>query len=157
MPTFSVAILPGPPDIQVSMAGGISYEEFANMLGPLSLRIRRFFVESQNNPQVIGNLGYTIFDATGPQNTDSIKPRKSPYQYQNSLEFSASGAGEVVLNGNSHISFNLLPAQLLTMTLETDEISPQTLTPGRLQDNFSVIPDTLGNFAEFKRRLTSNP
>lgn len=152
MPVFTPTILAGPPDVQASMAGGITYEEFATMLGTLNLFVAAFFVEAPTGSQVDTNLGFSIFDASGTATSDVIKPRKDPYQFQNSLQF--TGASQpVVLNGNSSLQFNLQPGQLVTMTLLTDEVDPRSLDPGRLVDNFAHAPDMLGNFARFKRQL----
>lgn len=153
MPTFSPTILPGPPDVQATMAGGITYEEFIFMLGILNLHVRSFFLETGEGAQIDANLAYQIIDASGIANQNTMKPRKDPYQRENSLNFVPQGPDPVVLNGLSNVTFTLLAQQLLTMTLEVNEVEPRTLAPGRLKDNFASIPDPYGNFARFKRRL----
>ena len=123
------------------------------MLGILNLHVRSFFLETQDGAQIDSNLGYQIIDATGTASQNTMKPRKDPYQRQNSLSFVPEGPDPVVLNGLSTVTFNLLAQQSLTMTLEVSEVEPRTLAPGRLKDNFASVPDPYGNFARFQRRL----
>lgn len=122
------------------------------MLGTLNLFVSTFFVEAPTGQQLDTNLGFSIFDASGTASSDVIKPRKDPYQSQNSLQFKGA-AQPVVLNGNSNLGFNLQPGLLVTMTLMTDEVDPKSLDPGRLVDNFENVPDTMGNFRAFKRQI----
>ena len=150
-------ILPGPPDVQITMAGGITYEEFNFMLGILNLDIRQFFLEAQIENQLDTNLAYNILDSSGVQTSNTMKPRKSPYQYQNSLAFKPAADQPAVLNGLSSISFNLYPLQTMTMTLLVNEVGPAQVAPGRLKNNIATVEDTLGNFKRFQRLLKKGP
>lgn len=153
MPSFSPTILVTTPPLLITMAGGITYEEFVFMLGVLNLQVRQLFIESQDGQQVDNNLKYHILDSSGLTSQNTLKPRKDPYQRQNSLYFRPE-KGNVLLNGLSTLSFDLLPNQTVSFTLCVDQSDPTTLSPGTLQDNFIIEPEQLGNYARFKNLKT---
>jgi hypothetical protein len=134
------------------MAGTISYAEFSFMLGVLNLNVRRIFIESQSGQQLDANLQYTIFDSTGQSAQNTLKPRKDPYQRQNSLYFKPpEGQAGILLNGLSTIAFNLAPRQLVSLTLCTDQADPRSAAPGTNIDNFTLHQDELGNYDRYQQ------
>lgn len=154
MATYSPVITSGTPLLQVSMAGGISYAELLYMLGTLNLAVNKFFIESRSGNQVNTNMQYTIYDSNGQAVQNTLKPRKSPYQRQNSLVFSPpKGNAAVILNGLSSLSFNLQPMDMVSLTLCVDQTDPTSMAPGKLVDNFTAPPDTLGNYSQWKAKL----
>ena len=152
MSTFSPTLIFSTPPLQISMAGEITYEEFANMLGILNLKVRRLFIEAQTGDQVKEPMFYNIYDSTGLANQETLKPRKDPFQKQNSL-YLVSSNGPIVFNGLSYLSFNLAPLQNVSLTMCVHQIDPTNLAPGQLTDNFSFRPgnpDANNRYNQFK-------
>ncbi len=155
MSTFSPTFIITSPPLQVSMAGEISYQEFSNMLGILSLQIRGLFIEAQTGDQVDANMFYNIYDSNGLASQEILKPRKDPYQKQNSLHLQSSH-GPIIFNGLSYLTFNLAPQQNMSLTLCVNQIEPTSLDPGKLTDNFSFRPgnpDAYDRYQQFKECL----
>lgn len=150
MSTYAPIITNSIPPLQVSMAGGISYNEFVYMLGVLNLNIREFFLET-GAAQINQNYQYTSFDSTGNANQHAVKPRKDPFQKQNS-QYVKPGSEAVVLNGLSYLSFNLLPRQMLSMILSVDQTDPGSLSPGRNLDNFTLPDLAINNIEKFEQQ-----
>lgn len=152
MSTFAAIITNGIPPLQITMAGAITYDELVFMLGVLNLRTRKIFLESASGPQIDTNIQYTTLDSNGVASQDSLKPRKDPYQKQDSLYFKPSpGNGPIVFNGLSYLSFNILPLQLLTMSFCVDQTDPTTMAPGRNLDNFSFETPALSRLGLFNQ------
>jgi hypothetical protein len=155
MATFSPTFIFSTPPLQITMAGEITYEEFANMLGILNLLVRSLFIEAETGDQVNAGMFYNIYDSSGLAHQETLKPRKDPYQKQNSL-YLQSSHGPILLNGLSYISFNIGPLQTISMTICVNQIEPTNLEPGKLIDNFSFRagnPDAYDRYKEFKECL----
>lgn len=150
MSTYAPIITSSIPPLQVSMAGGISYNEFVYMLGVLNLQVKDFFLET-GAAQINQNYQYTAYDSNGNANQHPLKPRKDPYQQQNS-QYVNAGAAPVIFNGLSYMQFNILPRQLLSMILCVDQTDPVSLAPGRNLDNFSRPDLALNDIALFTQR-----
>lgn len=147
--TATVTTNNDPPAIQAFMVGSLSYLDFVNALSALVYKVKQIFLEAQSNKQILEPLSYNQIDSNGNAYANNLKPRIDPYQYRSSLLQKADNF-EVVLNGLSSLSFNLLPGEMVGISLCTDRKSFFDALDAVSKNNFKRIDDNLGNLELFE-------
>jgi hypothetical protein len=121
MPVFSPTIITNaisPLQISINDPGnsGVTYSQFQNSLGQYVYLIKGFYVYCTNINQLIGAINYNRFDADGNQDIANIVTTVDPYQDATAIVVDLKQfTTEVILNGNSSLSFDLLPNTTLVL------------------------------------------
>jgi len=96
----------------------ITYNQIKNSLGNHVYRVEGLYAYSTNINQVMGVVQYTRYDASGNQSSSAISVVLDPYQATNAIAVDLTQREEmVILNGNSSISFVVLPNTYLDFNL----------------------------------------
>lgn len=138
-----------PPDIQVYMVGTLTYLDFVNALTALNFKVKQIFLEALTNAQILQVLSYNQLTANGNVYANNLKPKIDPYQYQSALLQDADDF-EVILNGQSYISFALMPNEMVSLSLVTDRKSFFDALDQVSKNNYKRIDDNLGNLELFE-------
>lgn len=121
MPVYSPTIVVNNiPPVSITMVGALTYQEFLNILGIEVFKINELAIEALGFDQLREPYTYNIFDASGIQSTEVIKPRPDPYQKQPIIYLSLKDKS-FILNGQSELSFNILPNENLTLEINSEE------------------------------------
>ena len=145
MPSFSVNISQNvTPAISVTMSGNTTYQQFKNSLGNFVYYVKRVFLFSNILEQIQGKFTYSIYDASGRQNVETIPSAIDPYQSQNSIYLELQGK-EIVLNGQDYIRFRLLPLSNLAIKLFATRISNQDPMNKIEVNNFKELEESSSN------------
>ena len=110
-PTITVETTPG---IEITMAGGMTYEECVAGLGYYVYSVIALYLSSNSNEQLIQEMLYQIKTAEGRLYEDSRSVAVDPYQRQNSFLFDF-GDQCLLLNNLSQIDLTLVPGGTLNM------------------------------------------
>jgi hypothetical protein len=127
------------PPVSVTMVGTLTYQEFLNILGIEVFAINTLILESTRFDQLRQSYTYNIFDANGVESQEIIKPRPDPYQKQPTMYLSLKDK-QFILNGQSSLSFNILPNESLLLEFDSEEKGIADLSP-----------DYLSNIDEYKK------
>jgi len=150
MPSYSPTItVSSTPALQISMAGGVTYEEFLSSLGQFVYKVNSYFLQCQSLQQLQQAIAYNIFDSSGNVLAQAIIQNPDPYQYTASIVQDLKDMG-IILNGQSTISFNVLPGEFITMSLCTVQVSNQDELNRMHEDNFEQADDSNGNLQLFE-------
>lgn len=89
---------------------GTPYFMIQNSMGSFQYGVNEIYIQSNTTQQLLQGLSFRSYDVNGDianfLNTTTV----SPYQYQNSL-FLKPIRNDIVLDGRTSISFNLLPSE----------------------------------------------
>lgn len=120
------------------MAGGVTYNEFLNSLGPDVYAIGGFHIQSQTLEQLLEPIGYNTFDVNGTQYDVPIIMAVDPYQFSSAINEDDLGLG-LMLNSQSSFIINLLNNENIMLILCTEQVS--------IDDGFSEV----GSISNYKR------
>jgi hypothetical protein len=148
MPYAPTIIITSTPAIQVSMVGSLTYEEFQQSLNSFQLKVQNVFLESLGYQQLNQSYLYQIYDSDGRQVAQSLKPKVDPYQNQPALYLDLS-ENDIILNGQSSVSFNMFPGENLVLMLCCKEVNVNDYFPAK-SGNFDKGKDSLGNLDLFE-------
>jgi len=154
MAVFSPTIITNttpPLEIKINDPGlsGVTYPQFQNSLGQYVYLIKGFYVYCTNINQLIGAINYNRFDADGNQDISNIITTIDPYQDATAIVIDLQNfATDVILNGNSSLSFDLLPNTTLVIKTYNHRLENSF---GKQMEKFSgSFFDNYGNQTESK-------
>jgi len=98
------------------------YFMIQNSMGSYQYGVDIIYMQSITTQQLLQGLGFRSYDVNGDINTFLNTTTVSPYQYQNSL-FIKPIRNDIVLDGRTSISFNLLPSEDVNFTFYLTEYS----------------------------------
>ena len=153
MPLFSPTItINTVPAVTIS-GSNITYDQVKNSLGDYAYLVDRVYIWADNPQQITGVALYNYLDATGVQRYVALTPTKDPYQNQPALYYDLKPYN-VVFNGNSQLSFNLLPNVYLQLTFYSKRVGKQDKLNELNPSNFKLfeteedLPDFFENWQE---------
>jgi len=124
MPNFTSTItINAAPAITVSLTN-VSYEQVKNSLGDFVYFVDTVYIAATNYAQVTGVATFTHYDANGNQRYVSLTPTVDPYQSQPAIYYDLKNY-KVIFDGNSEVSFYMLPNTLLQLTFYSERISKE--------------------------------
>lgn len=143
MPSFNPTILINTtPAVSITTANpNLTYDMFRESLGDYAYEVDVYYVSAQSINQVMGVAQYNYLNADGMQRYISLTPVLDPNQFQAAVYYDTKYA-DIILNGNSQVSFKLLPNELISLTLYTKRISKQTGMEA--PDNFQKLGEAEG-------------
>ena len=103
---------------------GITYNQFLQSLGSDVYNAYTLYLASQNAAQLTNPLTFFILDANGNKNYETLPPTIDPYQFVNAIFYNPE-KGLVILNGNSGLTFDVLPNTSLRVQFFTIRQSNQ--------------------------------
>lgn len=89
---------------------GTPYFMIQNSMGSFQYGVNEIYIQSDTTQQLLQGLSFRSYDVNGDIAIFLNVTTVSPYQYQNSL-FLKPVRNDVVLDGRTSISFNLLPSE----------------------------------------------
>jgi hypothetical protein len=140
---YSATIVPALPSVGVTLANGVTYQQFINSLGAYVYWFDVIYLWTDNPTQITQPITYNYTDVNGNAKTLSIIPTTDPYQYSPALYINIKNF-DVVVDGNSTFQFNLLPNTTLKFKLYGDAMSVNQLH-GDKQSNFDELAKTIGD------------
>lgn len=108
--------------VSVEGVNGITYSEILNSLGSNVFRVTKMFLTATSISQIKKPISYSISDANGRMATEVINLMPDPYQKMSTLSKDLSGQ-QILLNGHSSLSFNLLAGVSLMIQLTSEQYS----------------------------------
>lgn len=135
MPYSPVITTNGIPAVSVTMAGNVTYQEFLNSLSQWNYQVKELYIRATTNDQLSQSIKYNIYDTTGGQFNTVVTIEVDPYQYQSAQVIDLKDKG-ILLNGQSSLSFNLLPNETVKLVLYTNVVSVGG--QNTLLDNFNM-------------------
>jgi hypothetical protein len=144
MGSFSATITNvGSPLVTVTLANNVTYQQFLNSLGAYVYWFDIVYLYSTNAKQINEPVLYNYTDANGNSKVLTITPTKDPYQFSPALYINVKDF-DIVIDGNSTVTFNLLPNTTLKFKLYGDVMSVNLLN-GDKQNNFTELAETMGD------------
>jgi hypothetical protein len=134
---YNPVITTGNKFLSITMPG-ITYQQFCNSLGQFDYKVGKMMVTAITLAQIFEIMQYNHFNADGNKHSESIVPNPDPYQYQASIEIAL---GNVILDGRSNISMNILPNENIQLILKTDEVSYSELLDFYRKSNIKKVID----------------
>jgi hypothetical protein len=101
---------------------GTPYFMIQNSMGSYQYGIELIYLQANTTQQLFQGLKFRSYDVNGDVNSFLNTTIVSPYQYQNSL-FVKPIRKDIVLDGRTSISFNLLPSENMNFVFYTMEQS----------------------------------
>jgi hypothetical protein len=89
---------------------GTPYFMIQNSMGSFQYGVNQIYIQSNTTQQLLQGLSFRSYDVNGDISNFLNVTTVSPYQYQNSL-FLKPIRNDIVLDGRTSISFNLLPSE----------------------------------------------
>lgn len=116
------------PQIGVSIddsgSPAVTYKQIKNSLGNHIYNVEELYIQSTNLKQLIGQIQYNRYEATGNQTYTTIATTVDPYQSANSIFFDLKVYSNLfILNGNSNISTTILPLTTVQTTFYSKRIT----------------------------------
>ncbi len=144
MPYTPTITVNSTPAVQVDMAGALTYLEFLNSLGNWNYQVKEFYIRANSNAQINEPINYNIYDVTGQRFNQVINVEIDPYQHQPAQMVNVKQLG-ILLNGQSSLSFNLLPGEQILIILYTNVIAIGGVNMLQQSGNLKEGDDLLGN------------
>jgi hypothetical protein len=116
--------------VSVVSTTGTSYEQIINSMGSFVYGVDSMYVQSNSTQQVLEPIVFSQYDVNGTREGYSQITTIDPYQYQSSITFDLARQN-VILNGRTTLSTQLLSNEFLRMTLYTSDLSNRTLLGGK--------------------------
>lgn len=142
MGSYSATVVLGSPSVSVTLANGVTYQQFLNSLGSYVYWFDVIYLWTTNGNQINQPILYNYTDTNGNAKTLTVSPTKDPYQYSPALYINIKDL-DIVIDGNSTVQFNLLPNTTLKFKLYGDVMSVNLLH-GDKQSNFDELAKTMG-------------
>lgn len=109
------------PQLIIRGAGGVTYEQILNSLGDFNYLVEALYMQANSMQQILQNLGFNKFDATGTQDTQQIVISPDPYQKIPAINIDLKGK-RIVLDGRSNFFFDILPGESMTFIFSVDQV-----------------------------------
>jgi hypothetical protein len=106
----------------IASTTGTPYLEIQNSMGSYQYRVDNIYMQCNTAQQLLQGLSFRSYDVNGDINNFLNATTVSPYQYQNSL-FIKPIRKDIVLDGRTSISFNLLPIENVNFSFYVTEYS----------------------------------
>lgn len=142
MSSYSVTVVSGSPAVSITLANGVTYQQFLNSLGAYVYWFDIVYLWTTNASQINEVVLYNYTDVNGNAKSLSVTPTKDPYQYSPALYINVKNF-DIVVDGNSTFSFNLLPNTTLKFKLYGDGMSVNQLH-GDKESNFDQLAKAIG-------------
>lgn len=121
MATYAPAIVNNATaPLQVSGTGGVSYDQILNSLGDFNFLVEQIYLSASSMQQILQNIGFQKFDATGNLDGQQIVPSPDPYQKVPAIYLDTKGK-KVILDGRSNMYLDILTAEIITLILFCDQ------------------------------------
>jgi hypothetical protein len=152
MAIFTPTVITTSSGLSITMAGGVTYQEFLNSLGRDYYRLVGFYISAQSASQINRIISYEIIDADGNIYQEKINIEIDEYQRQNAYVKDLSDRN-ILLTGLSSISFVVEPnerivfdmcLQAVKITEGLDKYSPS---------NYQKVDDKLGNLVLYEKQI----
>ena len=101
---------------------GTPYFMIQNSMGSFQYGVNEIYIQSNTTQQLLQGLSFRSYDVNGDIAIFLNVTTVSPYQYQNSL-FLKPVRDDVVLDGRTSISFNLLPSENVNFVFYVTEMA----------------------------------
>lgn len=123
MGTYVPVITPSTSNaVSIYGDGATTYEEFVNSMGSFLYEIKEVYLKANSNDQLLEPLKFYQFDVNGRADSYSQIVTVDPYQYQTSSVFKLT-RDQIILNGRTVLSMNLLPNEQVSLVLYVNQIS----------------------------------
>ena len=99
---------------------GTPYFMIQNSMGSYQYGVDYFYYQSDTTQQLFQGLNFRSYDVNGDRSSFINTTTVDPYQYQNSLVLKPI-RDDIVLDGKTSISFNLLPNESVNFIFYTTE------------------------------------
>jgi len=122
--------------VTITSTDSTPYAEIQTSMGSIQYQIKELYLFSTNASQILQPLTQKEYNVNGNIRNIIESPVINPYQYQNSLYYIPTK--EVVLNGNSNISFEILPNVTLRLIFYVKQLANAMLLkePSMFQEYF---------------------
>lgn len=122
MPTYVPVIINNTtPPIEVTGVSGISYQSILNSLGNWNYLVNQIYIAAKSMSQIFQNLSFYKYDSTGNTDNQEVISDPDPYQKVPSIYLDTKGRN-IVLDGRSSITMNILANESMTFVLDCDEV-----------------------------------
>jgi hypothetical protein len=122
MGTYVPVITSANGNISIFGDGATTYEEFVNSMNGFLYKISGMYVQATTPEQLLQPIAFSEFDSNGNIEDYTQIVTINPYQYQNSSLFNLT-KDNVILNGRTSLSFNVLPSEIISMVFYVDQIA----------------------------------
>lgn len=131
--------------ISVISTDGTSYESILNSMGSFVYGIDEVYLKANSNSQILKGFKVEQYDVSGYIKSFEQKPTIDPYQYQKSVFFKMS-KDNVVLNGQTTFDINVLPNEVIFMSIYVNELALRNYISGSSpfdDDFFKTFSDVI--------------
>lgn len=123
MGTYTPTITPSISNVvTITGDGATTYDELLNSMGSFLYEVKEIYLKANTNEQLLQPLGFYQFDVNGRVDSYSQIVTVDPYQYQTSTFFELT-KNEVILNGRTSLTMNLLPNETVSLVMYVNEVS----------------------------------
>lgn len=116
--------------VTLSSTTGVTYEQIQNSMGSYLYEIKQMYLKSNTVSQLAVPLFFNQYDSNGNLEAFNQIMTVDPYQYQPSTFFDLVNKN-LVLNGRTTLSTEILPNEDVTMIIYTIELSNKSLLEGK--------------------------
>jgi hypothetical protein len=106
--------------VTVQGVNGFTYEQFLNSLGSNVFRVLEMYLTASSLPQLNQAISYNISDASGKDASEVITLDIDPYQKVSAFSKDLRDRN-IILNGQSSLSFNILAGESLMIQLRSEQ------------------------------------
>lgn len=138
MGVFSVVTTSYPSGVvTISSTDSTPYPEIQASMGSVQYGLDELYMVAGTNDQILQPLSYREYNVNGNVRKNIDTPVISPYQYQPALYLKPTN-NKIVFNGNTNLTFTVLPLQSVRMIFYVTELANAMLLkePGLLDDYF---------------------
>ena len=131
--------------VTVVSTDGTSYESILNSMGSFVYKVVEVYMKANSNNQILNGFRIEQYDVNGYVKSFDQKPTIDPYQYQKSVFFKLSKEN-VVLNGQTTFDMNVLPNEVIYMSVYVNELALRNYLSGTIMfdnDFFKNFKDVI--------------
>jgi len=140
--------------VSIRLTGNVSYASFVNSLGTYVYGLDKIYMRCSNIAQLSNPITYNYYDANGDSQQYVLSPTIDPYQKYPSLILDKF-PDNLMLDGNTSMSFTLNANQTLTFTLISKEIKEKDrLNRGGYNPSDRTIQFQLVNVTNTDQNIT---
>jgi hypothetical protein len=131
MPTTITATVTNYPNglLSITSTDGTSYQSILNSMGSFVYGVDEVYLKANSNSQILNGFTVEQYDVNGYIKSFEQKPTIDPYQYQKSVFFKMAKEN-VVLNGQTTFDMNVLPNEVVFMSIYVNELAMRDYLSG---------------------------
>ena len=128
--------------VSVESLSETTYEEIQASMGTFYYGLKEFYIKTNTSEQLLSAINFYNYDSNGNVKAYTENPVISPYQFQISAFVKPTFDG-IIFNGQTTMSMDLLPNEIVFLVLHVRETSN-----GTFQGQETIINEFFNDYIE---------